>query len=72
MNRIQTGIAAALVVSFVGIQPLPAAAKGKDRRDATTDETTAVIGRDVWDATIESIAVRTTGTTAAAMMERRA
>ena len=56
MNRIKTGMVAALVASFVGIQPLPAAAKGTDRRDRQEDRWDrrdrgrSVVRNDYWDA----------------------
>ena len=37
MNRIRTATVAALLVSFVGLPPAPANAKGKERRDRYED-----------------------------------
>ena len=37
MNRIKRAIVALLLASFVGIQPLPAAAQGRNRRDRVED-----------------------------------
>lgn len=37
MNRVKTAIVALLLASFVGIQPLPAAAQGRNRRDRQED-----------------------------------
>lgn len=37
VNRVKTAIVALLLASFVGIQPLPAAAQGRNRRDRQED-----------------------------------